>query len=141
MTKGVNLSKFYSSFTSFINLTFSLNDTSLTSFMLVILLKLLIQSDHHLLGKRTPHWSQQLSMTKTRQSGHLRRFWIYDIQNQTVTFNTRFADLTVTLILSDIIQIAMRFRIYLKLYINIMHDTLINQVHSLLNWSWFATSQ
>ena len=133
MIKSINLSEFYSSFISFTNLTFLLNDISLTPFMSAILLELSIQSDHHLLGKGTPCQNQQSSMTKTRQSGCLRRFWIHNIQNQTVAFSIRFTDLTVTLILSDITQTVINFKTYLKLYRNIMHNTLINQIHSLLN--------
>ena len=140
MTKDVNLLKFYNSFTSFINLMSLLNGMPLISFMPVTLLKLLIQSDHHLLNKETPCWNQQLSMTKTRQNGCLRRFWIYNIQNQTVIFNTRFADLIVILILFNIMLMMTSFKMCLKFYMNIMCDILTNQVHSLLNWSWFAIS-
>ena len=141
MTKGVNLSEFYSSFTSFINLTFFLNDISLTPSISVILLKLSIQNNHHLLSKGTLCQNQQSSMTKTRQSKHLRRFWIHNIWNQTITFNIKFANLTVTLILSNIMQMMMSFRTCLKFYRNIMCDTLTSQIHSLLDWSWFAISQ
>ena len=141
MIRNVDLSEFYSSFTSSISLMSLLNDTSLTSFMLTILQELLIQSNHHLLGKGTPCQSQQSSTMKTRQSEHLRRSWICDIQNQAVTFSTKFADLTVTLILFDIMQMTTSFRICLKFYMNIMCDTLTNQIHSLLNWNWFIINQ
>ena len=133
MTKNVNLLKFYSNFISFTNLMFFLNGTLLIFSMLVTLLELLIQSNCHLLSKGTPHWNQQSSMTKTRQSEHLRRFWIHDIQDQTVTFSTRFTDLIAILILFDITQTAINFKMCLKLYMNITHDISINQVHSLLN--------
>ena len=141
MIKDVNLSEFYNSFIFFISLIFLLNGTSLTFFMLIILQELLIQSNHHLLGKRTLCWSWQSSMTKTRQSECLRKFWICDIQNQVVIFNTKFTSLTVTLILSSITQTATSFRTCLKFYINIICDTLTSQVCSLLNWSWFVISQ
>ena len=141
MTKDVNFLEFYSSFTSSTSLMSFLNGIPLTPFMLATLLKLLIQSDHHLLSKGTPCWNQQSSTTKTRQSEHLRRFWIHNIQNQTVIFSTKFADLTVILILSDITQIMMSFKTHLKFYINIMHDILISWVCSLLNQSWFTISQ
>ena len=114
-------------------LNFSLNDTPLTFFMLATLLELPIQSNHHLLGKGTPCWNQQSSTTKTRQSGCLRKSWIHNIQNWAVTFSTRFTDLIVILILSGIIQRAISFRICLKSYMNIMHNTLISQVCNLLN--------
>ena len=141
MIKNVNFSEFYSSFTSFTSLMFFLNNMSLISFMLMILLKLLIQSDHHLLSKKTPCQNQQSSIMKTRQSGCLRRSWIYDIQNWAVIFNIRFADLIVILILPDITQMMMSFKMCLKLYMNIMHNISTSQIHSLLNWSWFAISQ
>ena len=35
----------------------------------------------------------------------------------------------------------MNFKMHLKLYRNIIHNTLINQICSLLNWSWFVISQ
>ena len=133
MIKDMNLSEFYSSFISSTNLISFLNDILLKSFMSVILLELLIQSNCYLLGKGTLYQNQQSSMTKTRQSGCLRRFWIYDIQNQVITFSIKFTDLTVTLILSDIMQTVMNFRTHLKFYRNIMYDTLTNQIHSLLN--------
>ena len=120
---------------------FSLNGMPLISFMLVTLLELPIQSDHHLLGKGTPCWNQQSSTTKIRQNGHLRRFWIYNIQNQIIIFNTRFTDLIAILILSNITQIVISFRTHLKLYMNITHNTSINQICSLLNWNWFIISQ
>ena len=138
--KDMNLLEFYSSFISFISLIFLLNDTSLTPFILAILLELLIQSNHHLLGKGTLCQNQQSSTTKIRQSGHLRRFWIHNIQNQTVIFSIKFINLIVTLILLGIMQTAMNFRICQRLYMNIMHNTLINQICSLLNWSWFIIS-
>ena len=141
MTKDVNLSEFYSSFTLSTSLTSLLNDTPLTSFILAILQELLIQSNCHLLGKETPCQSQQSLMMKTRQSGRLRRFWIHDIQDWTVTFSIRFADLIVILILSDIMQMIMSFRTCLKFYMNITYDISINQICSLLNWSWFVISQ
>ena len=141
MTRSVNLSESYSSSTSPTSLMSLLNDMPLTPFMPATLLELPIQSNHHLLGKGTPCQNQQSSMMKTRQSGHLRRSWIHDIQNQAVTFSTRFADLTVTLILPDITQIVMNSRTYSKLYRNIMCNTLTNQICSLLNWSWFIISQ
>ena len=137
----MNLSKFYSSFTSFTSLMFSLNGISLISFMLAILLKLLIQSNHHLLGKGIPCWNQQSSATKIRQSECLRRFWIYNIQNQTVIFSIKFINLIIILILSGITQTAINFRMHLKFYMNIMCDILTSQVCSLLNWSWFIISQ
>ena len=118
-----------------------LNNMSLTLFMLAILQELLIQSNHHLLGKGTPCWNWQSSTMRIRQSGYLRRFWIHNIQDQAVTFNTRFAGLIVILILSGIMQMAMSSGTCLKPYMNIMCDTLISQVHSLLNQSWFAISQ
>ena len=133
MTKNVNLSEFYSSSTSFTNLTFLLNDTSLTPSMLVILLKLLIQSDHHLLSKGTPCQNQQSSTMRTRQNGHLKRSWIHNIQDQIIIFSTRFTDLIVILILSGIMQTAMSFRTHSKFYTNIMHNILTGQIHSLLN--------
>ena len=139
--KSVNLSEFYSSFISFINLMFFLNDTSLIFFMLATLQKLLIQNDCHLLGKEIPHQSQQSLIMKIRQSECLRRFWICDIQNQTVIFSIRFADLIVILILSGIIQMIMNSEMHLKFYMNITHNILTNQVCSLLNQSWFAISQ
>ena len=135
--KNMNFSEFYSSFTSFISLTSLLNNIPLTFFMLVILLKLPIQNSYHLLSKGTPCWNQQSSMTKIRQNGHLKKFWIYDIQDQTVVFSIKFTDLIVILILFNIIQIIMSFKTYLKFYINIMHNTLTNQIHNLLNWNWF----
>ena len=141
MTKSINLSEFYSSSTSFISLTSLLNDTSLTLSMLVTLLELSIQSNHHLPGKGTPCQNQQSSTTKIRQSGHLRRFWIHNIQDQTVTFSTKFTGLIVILILPGITQTAMSFRTHLRFYMNIMCDTLTSQVHSLLNQSWFVISQ
>ena len=141
MTKNVNLLKFYSSFTSSTSLMSLLNDMPLTPSILMTLLKLPIQSDCHLLSKGTPCQNQQSSMTKTRQSGHLKKSWIYDIQNQIITFSIRFADLTVTLILSDIMQMMMNFKTYLKFYRNIMCDILTNQICSLLNWGWFAINQ
>ena len=110
MTKGMNLLKFYSNFTSFTGLMSFLNDTPLTSFMLVILQELLIQSNCHLLSKGTLCQNQQSSTTKTRQSECLMRFWIHNIQNQTVTFSTRFINLIVILILPGIIQMMMIFR-------------------------------
>ena len=134
----MNFSEFYSSFTPSTSLIFSLNSTLLTLFMLAILLELLIQSNHHLLSKGTPCQNQQSSTTKTRQSGHLRRFWIHNIQNWAVIFSTRFVDLIVILIIFNIIQTMMSFRMCLKFYINIIHNTLINQICNLLNWSWFA---
>ena len=137
----MNFSEFYNSFTSSTNLMSLLNNTSLTPFMLMTLLKLLIQNNHHLLSKGTPHQNQQLSTTKTRQSGHLRKFWIHNIQNQAITFSTRFTDLIVILILSDITQIAINSKTYLKFYMNIMHNILINQICSLLNQNWFIISQ
>ena len=140
MTKDVNLSEFYSSSIPSTSLMFPLNNMSLTSFMLATLLELLIQSDHHLLGKGTPHQNQQSSMMKTRQSGCLRRSWIHNIQNQVITFSIRFADLIVILILSGITQMAMSFRMCQKLYKNIMHIILTNQIYSLLNWIWFVIS-
>ena len=141
MIKDVNLSKFYSSFISFISLISLLNDIPLTFSMSAILLKLLIQSNCHLLGKRILCWNQQLSMTKTKQNEHLRRFWIHNIQNQIIIFSTRFNNLTVTLILLDITQTVINFKTHLKLYRNIMHNTLTNQIHSLLNWDWFIINQ
>ena len=141
MTRGMNLLEFYSSSISSISLMFFLNGTPLTSSMLATLLELLIQSDHHLLGKGTPHQNQQSSTTKTRQSGCLRRFWIHDIQDQVIIFSTRFADLIVTLILSGIMQMVMSFRTHWRLYMNIMCDILTSQVCSLLDWSWFIISQ
>ena len=140
ITKDVNFSEFYSSFISFINLMFLLNDISLTSFILMTLQKLLIQNNHHLLSKGTLCWSQQSSMMKTRQSGCLRRSWIHDIQDQAVAFNTKFTDLIVILILPGITQMATNSRMCLKFYMNIMCNILTNQIHSLLNWSWFAIS-
>ena len=141
MIKNVNLLKFYSSSISFISLIFLLNSTSLTPFMLMILLELLIQSNCHLLSKETPCQNQQSSTTKTRQSEHLRRSWIHNIQNQAIIFSTRFTDLIVTLILSDITQIIMNFKTCWRLYINIMHNILTSQICSLLNWNWFVISQ
>ena len=141
MTKDVNLSGFYSSFTSSISLMFLLNGMPLTSFMLVTLLELLIQSNHHLLSKGTPCQNQQSSMTRTRQSGHLRRSWIHNIQDQAITFSTRFTDLIVILILPDITQTTMSFKTHSKFYMNIMHNTLTDQTHSLLNQSWFTINQ
>ena len=47
----------------------------------------------------------------------------------------------MTLILPDITQMTISFRMCLKPYRNIMHDILTNQICSLLNWSWFAISQ
>ena len=140
MTKNVNFLEFYSSFTSFISLKSFLNNISLTSFILATLQELLIQSDCHLLSKGIPCQNQQSSITKIRQSECLRRFWICNIQNQAIAFNTKFADLTVTLILSDITQTVMSSKMHLKLYRNIMHDILTNQICSLLNWDWFAIS-
>ena len=133
MTKDVNLSEFYSSFIFFTSLMSFLNDTLLTLFMLIILQKLLIQNDHHLLDKETLCWNWLSSTMKIRQSGHLKRSWIYDIQNQTIIFSTKFADLTVILILPGIMQMAMSFKTCLKFYMNIIHDTLTSQIHSLLN--------
>ena len=126
MTKDINLSGFYSSFTSFTNLMSFLNDISLTFFISAILLKLSIQSNHHLLSKGTPCQNLQSSMTKIRQSEHLRRSWIYNIQDQTVIFNIKFVDLNVTLILFNITQTVINFRTHLKLYRNIMHNILIS---------------
>ena len=120
---------------------FSLNDTSLTFFILATLLELLIQSNHHLLSRGIPHQNQQSSTMKTRQSGCLRKFWIYDIQDWVIIFNTRFADLIVIVILSDIIQMIMNFKTHLKFYMNIMHNISTNQIYNLLNWSWFIISQ
>ena len=137
----MNLLEIYSNFTPSISLTSLLNNTSLTSFMLVILLELLIQSNHHLLSKGIPCWNQQSSTMKIRQSGHLKRFWIHNIQNQIIIFNTKFADLIVILILSDIMQIAINFRIYWKLYMNIICNILTNQICSLLNQNWFIINQ
>ena len=141
MTRDVDLSGFYSNFTPFISLMSFLNGMLLTSFMLMILQELLIQSNHHLLGKGTPCQSWQSSMTKIRQSGCLRRSWIHNIQDQAVTFSTKFIGLTVTLILPGIMQTVTSSRTCLKLYMNIMCDILTNQVHSLLNWSWFTINQ
>ena len=141
MTKDMNLLKFYSSFTLFISLIFLLNDMPLTFFMPATLLELPIQSNHHLLSKGTPCQNQQSSMMKTRQSGHLRRFWICDIQDQIVAFSTKFTDLIVTLILSGITQTVTSFRTHSKPYRNIMHNILTNQIYSLLNQSWFTISQ
>ena len=118
-----------------------LNDTSLTSFMLVILLELLIQSNHHLLSKGTPCQNQQSSIMKIRQSGCLRRFWIHNIQNWVVTFSTKFINLIAILILFNITQTVINFKTHLKLYMNIICNISTNQVCSLLNWSWFAISQ
>ena len=129
----MNFLKFCSSFTSFTSLISLLNNTSLTFFMLTILQELSIQSNHHLLSKGTSHQNQLSSTTKIRQSGHLKRFWIYDIQNQIIVFSTRFTELTATLILSNIIQMAMNFKTYQKFYRNIMCVILTNQVCSLLN--------
>ena len=61
------------------------------------------------------------------------RFWIYNIQDQAVAFNTKFTDLIVILILSDITQMAMSSEMCWKPYKSIMHDILTNQIHSLLN--------
>ena len=80
-------------------------------------------------------------MTKIRQSGCLRRFWICDIWDQVIIFSTRSADLTVILILSDMMQTVINFRMCLKFYRNIMCNILTNQVCSLLNWGWFVISQ
>ena len=137
----MSLSELYSSFISFISLTFLLNGIPLTFSILIILLKLLIQSNCHLLSKGTPHQNQQSLMTKTRQSECLKRFWIHNIQNQAVAFNIRFTELTVTLILSDITQMMINFKTYQKFYRNITCNILINQIHSLLNWNWFIISQ
>ena len=126
ITRSMDLSEFYSSFTFFISLMSLLNDMLQTPFMLVILLKLLIQSNCHLLSKGTPCQNWQSLTMKTRQSGCLMRFWIYDIQDQAVTFNTRFADLIVILILLDITQMMMSFEMCWKLYKNIMCDILTN---------------
>ena len=126
MTKNINFSEFYSSFISFINLMSLLNDMPLIPFMSATLLELLIQSNYHLLGKGTPHQNQQLLMMKIRQSEHLRKFWIYNIQNQAAAFSTRFAELITTLILSDIMQTVMSFRTHWKLYKNITCDILTN---------------
>ena len=141
MTRGVDLSGFYSSFTPPTSLMSLLNGMPLTFFMSVTLLELPIQNDCHLLSKETPHQNQQSSMTKIRQSGHLRRFWIHDIWDQIIAFSTRFINLTVTLILSDIMQMMMNSKICLKFYRNIMCDILTNQICSLLNWGWFIISQ
>ena len=141
MTKDVDLSESYSSSTPPTSLMSLLNGTLQTPFMLVTLLKLLIQSNHHLLGKGTPRQNRQSSMMKTRQSEHLMRSWIHDIQNQAVVFNIKFTGLIVILILSGIMQIMMSFRTCWKLYKNIMHNTLTNQICSLLNQSWFIISQ
>ena len=140
MTKNINFSEFYSSSISFINLMFSLNNIPLISFMLTILLELLIQSDCHLLSKGTPCQNQQSSMMKIRQSGCLRRFWIHDIQNQTVVFSTKFVNLIVILILFNIMQMVMNSEMCWKLYKNITHIILTNQICSLLNWIWFTIS-
>ena len=133
MTKDINLSRFYSSSTPSTNLMSLLNGTLQTSFMLVTLLKLLIQSNHHLLGKGTPHQNQQSSTMKTRQNGHLMRSWIHNIQNQAIGFNTKFTGLIVILILPGIMQMAMSSRTHWKPYKSIMHNTLTSQVCSLLN--------
>ena len=133
MTKGMNLSEFYSNSTSPTNLMSLLNNTLWISSMLATLLKLLIQSNHHLLGKGTPCQNWQSSTTKTKQSKHLMKSWIHDIQNQTIAFNIKFADLIVILILPDIMQMMMSFKICQKLYKSIMHNILINQICSLLN--------
>ena len=138
MIKNINLLKFYNSFIFFINLIFFLNGIPLIFFMLTILLKLLIQSNCYLLSKETLCQNQQSSMTKTKQSECLRKFWICNIQNQTVVFNIKFINLIVILILSNITQIIINFKMCLKFYINIVHNILTNQIHSLLNWSWFA---
>ena len=141
MIKDVNLSEFYSSFIPPTSLMFLLNGMLLIFFMLIILQELPIQGDHHLLCKGTPCQSWQLSIMKTRWSECLRRFWICDIQDQAVVFSTKFTDLTVILILLNVMQMVMSFRMCLKLYMNIIRDILTNQVCSLLNWSWFAISQ
>ena len=141
MTRDVNLSESYSSSTPPTSLISPLNGIPLTSSMLATLQELLIQSNHHLLSKGTPHQSQQSSTTKTRQSGCLRRSWIHDIQDQAIAFSTRFTDLVVILILPGITQTVMSFRTCPKPYMNITRNTPTSQVHSLLDWSWFTISQ
>ena len=136
--KSVNLLEFYS---FFINLTSLLNGTPLTSFMSVILQELLIQSNHHLLSKGTPCWNQQSSTMKIRQSGCLKKSWIHNIQDQIIVFNTRFTELTVTLILSGITWTVMSSRMHWKLNRNTTHNILTSQVCSLLSWNWFIISQ
>ena len=141
MIKGVDLSGSCSSFTPPINSTSLLNGIPLTPSMPATLQELLIQNDHHLLSKGTPCQNQLSSMTKTRQSRCLKKSWICDIQNQIIVFSTRFAELTATLILLNITQMAMSSETCWKLYRNTTHITLISQIHSLLNWSWFTISQ
>ena len=126
MIKGVDLSESCSSFISSISSTSLLNGMPLTPFMSVILQELLIQSNCYLLSKGTFCWNQLSLITKTRQSGCLKRFWIYDIQNQTVTFSTKFTELTVTLILPGIMQMIMSFKMCQKLYRNITYIILTN---------------
>ena len=124
--KGVNLSESCSNSTSFTSLMSFLNDIPLTPFMPVILWELLIQDNCHLLNKGTPCWNQLSSMTKTRQNECLKKFWICDIQNQIIAFSTKFTELTVTLILSNITQMIMSSEMYWKLYRNIMCVILTN---------------
>ena len=131
----MDLSEFCSNFISFTNLISLLNGILLTFSMSVILWELLIQGDCHLLGKGTPCWNWLSLMMKTRQSGCLKRFWICDIQNQIVAFSTRFIELTVILILFDIMQMVISFKTCWKFYRNIMCVILTNQIHNLLNWS------
>ena len=133
MIRGMDLSEFCSSSTSPISSTSLLNSTPLTFFISATLQELSIQNNHHLLSKGTPHQNQLSSTTKTRQSRCLKRFWICNIQNQVVIFSTRFTELTATLILSDITQMAMSFKTHWKLYRNIIYITLTNQICNLLN--------